>query len=87
MELAPSRDLCANPKHPYSRALLDSVPVADPENIKQVSLEGEVPSPLNPPSGCTFHPRCRMRKPECGIEVPLMREISPGHFVTCILYN
>ena len=83
VELAPCDDLYRNPMHPYTRGLLDSVPVADPENIKDVSLEGEVPSPLNPPSGCTFHPRCPACKPECRTRVPTMREVAPGHFVSC----
>jgi oligopeptide/dipeptide ABC transporter ATP-binding protein len=87
VELAPSRELCNNPIHPYTRALLDSVPVADPENIKQVSLEGEVPSPLTPPDGCTFHPRCQERKPECSTRVPNMQEMTPGHYVSCYLYH
>jgi len=87
VELAPSVELCNNPIHPYTRALLDSVPVADPENIKQVSLEGEVPSPLTPPDGCTFHPRCQERKPECSTQVPFMQEMTPGHYVSCYLYH
>ena len=87
VELAPSVELCKNPIHPYTRALLDSVPVADPENIKQVSLEGEVPSPLTPPDGCTFHPRCQERKPECSTRVPFMQEMNPGHYVSCYLYH
>jgi len=85
MELAPSRELYRNAKHPYTRALLESVPVADPENIKEVSLEGEVPSPLNPPPGCTFHPRCNVSKSICCEIDPMMREVSPGHFLRCHL--
>ena len=83
VELAPSEELCKHPVHPYTRALLDSVPVADPENIKQVSLEGEVPSPLMPPTGCTFHPRCPVRKPDCSTRAPFMQEMNPGHYVSC----
>ena len=83
MELAPSRELYQNAKHPYTRALLDSVPVADPENIREVSLEGEVPSPLEPPSGCTFHPRCSESKEICCEIEPNMREASPGHYYRC----
>ena len=83
MELAPSRELYRNAKHPYTRALLESVPVADPENIKAVSLEGEVPSPLNPPPGCTFHPRCNEAKAICCEIEPNMREVSPGHYYRC----
>lgn len=87
VELAPSEELYYNPQHPYTRALLESVPVADPEDIREVSLEGEVPSPLNPPDGCTFHPRCTVCRPECSNKVPLMREVTPGHYVTCHLYS
>jgi len=83
VELAPRDELYANPVHPYTRGLLDSVPVADPENIKAVALEGEVPSPLNPPSGCTFHPRCPVCGPKCRTHAPMMREVSTGHFVSC----
>jgi oligopeptide/dipeptide ABC transporter ATP-binding protein len=83
MELAPSRELYRNAKHPYTRALLESVPVADPENIRAVSLEGEVPSPLNPPPGCTFHPRCNESKSTCCEIEPKMREVSPGHYYRC----
>jgi peptide/nickel transport system ATP-binding protein len=83
MELAPSRELYRNAKHPYTRALLSSVPVADPEQLKEVSLEGEVPSPLNPPSGCTFHPRCSENKSMCCEIEPKMLEVSPGHYYRC----
>ncbi len=85
MELAPSKELYKNAKHPYTRALLESVPVADPENIKTVSLEGEVPSPLSPPSGCTFHPRCSEILQVCNQDLPKMREASPGHYCRCHL--
>ncbi|MEA3222546.1 MAG: oligopeptide/dipeptide ABC transporter ATP-binding protein [Thermodesulfobacteriota bacterium] len=87
VELAPSEELYYNAQHPYTRALLASVPVADPEDIRDVSLEGEVPSPLNPPHGCTFHPRCPVCRPECSKKVPFMREITPGHYVACHLYS
>ncbi len=83
MELAPCHELYRNAKHPYTRALLESVPVADPENIKAISLEGEVPSPLNPPSGCTFHPRCSEIRQVCDKGLPKMREASPGHYYRC----
>ena len=83
MELAPSKELYRNAQHPYTRALLESVPVADPENIRDVSLEGEVPSPLAPPPGCTFHPRCSEAGPVCCEIEPDMREVSPGHYYRC----
>jgi len=85
MELAPRDELYANPSHPYTRALLDAVPVADPEVIHEVTLEGEVPSPLNPPSGCRFHPRCTEAKPGCSSQEPHRKEVADGHFVTCNL--
>jgi oligopeptide/dipeptide ABC transporter ATP-binding protein len=87
VELATSDELYNNPKHPYTRALLESVPVADPENIKTVSLEGEVPSPLSPPSGCTFHPRCKDKMPDCSKLAPESVEVEPGHYVTCHLFR
>jgi oligopeptide/dipeptide ABC transporter ATP-binding protein len=83
MELAPSRELYRNAKHPYTRALLASVPVADPEKIKAVSLEGEVTSPLNPPPGCAFHPRCAETKSICCEIEPSLREVAPGHYYRC----
>jgi oligopeptide/dipeptide ABC transporter ATP-binding protein len=83
VELAPSEELYNNPMHPYTRALLDSVPVADPDNIKEVIVAGEVPSPLNPPDGCPFHPRCSVYKPECSARAPAMEEMTPGHYVNC----
>ncbi|MFH2132546.1 MAG: oligopeptide/dipeptide ABC transporter ATP-binding protein [bacterium] len=86
VELAPSEDLYQNPLHPYTQALLAASPVADPDVKLDAVLEGEVPSPLNPPSGCSFHPRCPETRPECKLKVPRMTEISPRHFVSCILY-
>ncbi|MBW2086475.1 MAG: ATP-binding cassette domain-containing protein [Deltaproteobacteria bacterium] len=85
VELASRDELYNNPAHPYTRALLESVPVADPEIISQVSLEGEVPSAMNPPEGCRFHPRCADSKSMCAAEKPDMKEITPRHFVTCHL--
>ena len=83
VELAPRDELYARPSHPYTRALLDSVPVADPEVIPQVALEGEVPSPLNPPPGCRFHPRCTQTTEDCSKTRPRFIEIRPDHFVAC----
>ncbi len=85
-EIAPSDKLYSNPKHPYTVALLESVPIADPDAKVEVSLEGEVPSPLNPPPGCRFHPRCPKAKAECKKTEPEMKEITSGHFVSCHLY-
>jgi oligopeptide/dipeptide ABC transporter ATP-binding protein len=84
VEMADTDELLQNPKHPYTEALLSAIPPADPD-IKQerIQLQGEVPSPANPPSGCIFHPRCRYAKPECAQKVPALTEVEPGHFVSC----
>jgi oligopeptide/dipeptide ABC transporter ATP-binding protein len=87
VELAPCETLYNHACHPYTKALLASVPVADPENIKSVHLEGEVPSPLNPPSGCAFHPRCAEYEKNCSEKRPDVIEMSPGHFVSCHNYK
>jgi oligopeptide/dipeptide ABC transporter ATP-binding protein len=83
VEIAPSKRLYKDPRHPYTRALLDSVPIADPDVIKEASLEGEVPSPINPPAGCAFHPRCSECKPECSIKEPAMKRVARGHYIAC----
>ncbi|MBN1161643.1 MAG: ATP-binding cassette domain-containing protein [Dehalococcoidales bacterium] len=87
VEICKSRVLYEKPLHPYTRALLSAVPIADPfveETRERIILKGEVPSPLNPPPGCPFHPRCFMAVPECSQSVPTLREVSPGHEVACI---
>jgi peptide/nickel transport system ATP-binding protein len=87
VEICKSRVLYENPLHPYTRALLSAVPIADPvieETRERIILKGEVPSPLNPPAGCTFHPRCFMAIPECSQGVPPLRDIGDGHEVACI---
>jgi len=87
VEITRSRELYDNPLHPYTRALLSAVPIADPfveETRERIVLEGEVPSPLNPPPGCSFHPRCFMAVPECSQAIPPLREIGDGHEVACI---
>ena len=84
VEMADTEELYHSPKHPYTAALMAAVPVADPR-IKSgnVELQGEVPSPANPPSGCYFHPRCEFVLDVCRIETPVFREITPNHFVAC----
>jgi peptide/nickel transport system ATP-binding protein len=84
VELAPRDALFAAPLHPYTEALLDSVPIPDPalRRDKDV-LAGEVPSPIRPPPGCRFHPRCPLAQPRCRVETPRMVEARPGHFVAC----
>lgn len=86
-EVADRRELYENPLHPYTRALLAAVPIPDPAveaTRERVILKGEVPSPLNPPSGCVFHPRCPIAIPECSQVIPELREVSANHWVACI---
>lgn len=84
VEIGPAQTLYQNPRHPYTRALLSSVPVPDPSlKRKEIILSGEVPSPINPPSGCHFHPRCFEATSECSKEEQELREVVPGSFVAC----
>jgi len=87
MEICKSRELYDNPLHPYTRALLSAIPIADPfveETRERIILKGEVPSPLNPPPGCPFHPRCFMAIPECSQTNPPLHTVTEGHEVACI---
>jgi peptide/nickel transport system ATP-binding protein len=87
VELTDWKELYDNPLMPYTQALLSAVPIPDPSVEKKrerIILKGDVPSPLNPPSGCPFHPRCWMAIPDCSQEVPQLREVSPDHMVACI---
>jgi len=87
VELTDWQRLYEEPLHPYTKALLSAVPIPDPEveaHREPIILTGEVPSPLNPPSGCVFHPRCPMAIADCQAMVPELREIRPGHWVSCI---
>jgi oligopeptide transport system ATP-binding protein len=88
VEMAKSRTLYVSPKHPYTQALLASVPVPDPESrAEEIVLEGDVISPINPPKGCRFSPRCQQYREGCEEkELPLL-EIEPGHFVACHLFS
>jgi len=84
VESAPTRSLFSNPSHPYTKALLSAIPSLDPDvRGKAQKLEGEIPSPVNPPSGCKFHTRCPVAKDRCRQEIPLWRELNEGHFVAC----
>jgi oligopeptide transport system ATP-binding protein len=87
-ELAKSTDLYSNPKHPYTQALLSANPIPDPTLArKRVILQGEVPSPINPPAGCNFHTRCPQRFEPCDKAIPELKEIEPDHWVACYLYS
>jgi oligopeptide/dipeptide ABC transporter ATP-binding protein len=88
VELAERNELYENPLHPYTQALLSSVPIPDPKRDRlrhRIILKGEIPSPINPPSGCRFHPRCSIAVERCAIDVPEWREITTGHWVACHL--
>ena len=86
VESAVSKAIINAPKHPYTQALLSAVPVVDPDSKRQrIVLPGDVPSPINPPSGCPFHPRCPVADARCKTEVPALREVSAGHFAACHL--
>ena len=90
VELAPSGELYKNPLHPYTQALLSAIPIPDPKiarNKKQIRLEGEVPSPVNPPAGCHFCSRCPYATDRCKSETPVLKETAPGHFIACHLYD
>ncbi len=86
VELGPTKEVFSDPLHPYTEALLQAVPKMDPRSgQKKILLEGDVPSPINPPAGCPFHPRCPKATPECSTCVPKLEEVRPGHFVSCCL--
>ena len=87
VEKAKTKELFSNPLHPYTKALFSAALPGHPDETREeIILTGEVPSPINPPSGCRFHPRCSFAKPECSKVVPVEKEISRGHMVACHLY-
>jgi peptide/nickel transport system ATP-binding protein len=83
-EVGPLADVYENSGHPYTRALLEAVPVPDPKHRRTEPMPaGEIPSAINPPSGCRFHPRCPIARPNCAVDEPPLRELRPGHFMAC----
>jgi oligopeptide/dipeptide ABC transporter ATP-binding protein len=85
MEVAPSRRLYTMPVHPYTKALLSAVPIPEPGRRRErVLLKGDIPSPINPPSGCVFRTRCPRAIPDCAQVVPPLKEVTAGHYVACI---
>ncbi|MCC7082005.1 MAG: ATP-binding cassette domain-containing protein [Burkholderiales bacterium] len=88
VEKAPTRELFGNPLHPYTKALFSAALPSHPDiTHEEIILKGEVPSPINPPSGCRFHPRCPFAKAECSVAVPIEKEMAAGHVVACHLYS
>ena len=86
VELAETDELFDNPLHPYTQALLEAVPIPDPTIEKARAhkiIKGEIPSPMSPPPGCVFHPRCGIAVEECKKHIPEFREITPGHWIAC----
>ena len=86
VELADSYEITSHPVHPYTKSLISAIPIADPKVAranKRIVLEGDVPSPLNPPSGCRFRTRCPYATEQCACEVPEFKEIAPGHYAAC----
>jgi oligopeptide transport system ATP-binding protein len=89
VEVCESVEIYKKPLHPYTIGLMDSVPLPRPvkkEFVKEASIEGDIPSPISPPSGCAFHTRCKRAKPECGETVPVLKEVETGHKVACCLF-
>lgn len=87
VEIAPKKDLYAKPLHPYTQALLSAIPIINPEKKKErIILEGDVPSPIDPPSGCRFCSRCFKQMEQCKANAPVLKEVSPDHWVACHLF-
>ena len=88
VEYGETGDIFKNPLHPYTKALFSAIPIPDPNaHRNRIVLEGSIPSPANPPEGCKFHTRCANCMEKCKHEAPVQREVEPGHFVVCHLYD
>lgn len=88
VEYGDKKDIFKNPLHPYTKALFSAIPMPDPNaKMDRIVLEGTIPSPANPPSGCKFHTRCKYCTEKCKTEIPVQKEVEPGHFVVCHLFN
>ena len=88
VEYGATEDIFRNPLHPYTKALFSAIPIPDPTvKMNRIVLEGSIPSPANPPKGCKFHTRCANCMECCKEEAPVQRELEPGHFVACHLYD
>lgn len=88
VEYGNKKDIFANPLHPYTQALFSAIPIPDPNaKMNRVVLEGSIPSPANPPEGCKFHTRCKYCTEKCKSQAPVQKEVEPGHFVVCHLYE
>lgn len=88
VEYGDKKDIFANPLHPYTKALFSAIPVPDPTvKMNRIVLEGSIPSPANPPAGCKFHTRCAYCKERCKTEAPQQKEVEPGHYVVCHMYD
>ena len=88
VEYSPTEELYNNPLHPYTKALFSAALPAHPDDIgDEIVLTGEVPSPINPPSGCNFHPRCPFAMDRCSVDEPVLKEVSSGHLLSCHLYD
>ena len=87
VELGQSEEIYDNPLHPYTKALMSAIPTTDEIQPERILLKGEIPSNIFPPSGCKFRTRCPLARERCAKEVPVYREIKPGHFVACHFYE
>ena len=88
VEYGTTEEIFNNPLHPYTQALFSAIPIPDPTSkMNRIVLEGSIPSPANPPKGCKFHTRCSKCSEICKHKAPVQKEIEPGHFVVCHLYD